>query len=189
MAPFWPAYHFDRSVCVCRCPPPSLLNMPTGVMPLSLMMQQNNLALMRSVLSRDAGVWVVCAVSCWYCHCSLLSSLHSAMWDNWVLDCACCVVHYAWWVVSCVHHIPLERLPCNICYWQVMYLSFCVVLFPHSVTVTQHNLLHASQHHDLLSRRRDILSQRHDILSCCVIEFVWNSEWAAICYTLTAVKL
>jgi len=35
--------------CVFRCPPPSLLNMPTGVMPLSLMMQQNNLALMRSV--------------------------------------------------------------------------------------------------------------------------------------------
>ena len=35
------------SACMCRYPPRSLLSMPTGVMPLSLMMRQNNLALMR----------------------------------------------------------------------------------------------------------------------------------------------
>ena len=57
------------SVCVSSCPPPSLLNMPTGAVPLSLMMQQNNLALMRSVLLCIVAVydwlitWLICIVA------------------------------------------------------------------------------------------------------------------------------
>lgn len=39
------------------CPPPSLLNMPTGVMPLSLMMQQNNLALMSGLMNQGGMNW------------------------------------------------------------------------------------------------------------------------------------
>ena len=87
-------------VCVCSCPPPSLLSMPTGVMPLSLMMQQNNLALMRSLLSHASIV--VLSVIVTFCHVSLLH--------------AGCLLggHCAQWVVCCVHHIPLEQLPINI---------------------------------------------------------------------------
>lgn len=42
---------------ILGCPPPSLLNMPTGVMPLSLMMQQNNLALMSGLMNQRAMNW------------------------------------------------------------------------------------------------------------------------------------
>lgn len=39
------------------CPPPSLLHMPTSVMPLSLMMQQNNLALMSGLMNQGGMNW------------------------------------------------------------------------------------------------------------------------------------
>jgi len=51
------------SVCMSRLPPPSLLNMSTGVTPLSLMMQQNNLALMRSVTCTVQHLLAVYCVS------------------------------------------------------------------------------------------------------------------------------